>query len=175
MRRYGTATGSAGTGRCTPYRWTGQPVGRRDWIVDPAAELATPLPGWFTVDHGLVRPRKGVVGLPLREGSCSPPGPTSSPDAATAHRLATASDGLVTVAVTARAGGFLVGDYGGTQRVYSGGQLAALLGDLPLYGSDLRLWLTWPSDPDEQQSPGGAGAGAGRDHRRHGLDAAAGR
>ena len=122
----------------------------RDWIVIQPPELATPLPGWFTVDHGLVRPRKGVVGLPLRGGMVLATRADFVARRATAHRLATASDGLVTVAVTARAGGFLVGDYGGTQRVYSGGELAALLGDLPLYGSDLRLWLTWPSDPDEQ-------------------------
>ncbi|MEO3930443.1 hypothetical protein ABGB07_42330 [Micromonosporaceae bacterium B7E4] len=124
----------------------------RDWIVIQPPELATPLPGWFTVDRGLVRPRKGVVGLPLRGGVVLATRADFVTRRATAHRLGAASDGLVTVAVTTRAGGFLVGDYGGTQRVYTGSQLAALLGDLPLYGSDLRLWLTWPSDPDEQQS-----------------------
>ncbi|MEV6813992.1 hypothetical protein [Micromonospora sp. NPDC051296] len=126
----------------------------RDWIVIQPPELATPLPGWFTVDRGLVRSRKGVVGLPLRGGVVLATRADFVTRRATAHRLGAAPDGLVTVAVTARAGGFLVGDYGGTQRVYSGGQLAALLGDLPLYGRELRLWLTWPSDPDEQQSLG---------------------
>jgi len=123
-----------------------------DWLVIQPPDLATPLPGWFTVDRGVVRPRKGVVGLPLRGGLVLATRADFVTRRATAHRLGTASEGLVTVAVTARAGGFLVGDYSGTQRVYSGGQLAALLGDLPLYGSDLRLWLTWPSDPDEQHS-----------------------
>jgi hypothetical protein len=123
-----------------------------DWIVIQPPDLATPLPGWFTVDHGLVRPRRGMVGLPLRGGVVLATRADFVTRRATAHRLGAASDGLVTVAVAARPGGFLVGDYGGTQRVYSGAQLAALLGDLPLYGSDLRLWLTWPSDPDEQQS-----------------------
>ncbi|MBX7265048.1 hypothetical protein KIF24_02565 [Micromonospora sp. Llam7] len=122
-----------------------------DWLVIQPPELATPLPGWFTVDHGLVRPRTGVVGLPLHGGVVLATRADFVTRRATAHRLGSASDGLVTIAVTARAGGFLVGDYGGTQRVYDGGQLAALLGDLPLYGSELRLWLTWPSDPDEQQ------------------------
>ncbi|BCB74992.1 hypothetical protein GCM10022251_75570 [Phytohabitans flavus] len=122
----------------------------KDWLVIQPPDLATPLPGWFTVDRGLVHPRKGVVGLPLRGGLVLATRADFVTRRATAHQLGTASGGLVTVAVTARAGGFLVGDYGGTQRVYSGGQLAALLGDLPLYGSDLRLWLTWPSDLDEQ-------------------------
>ncbi|WP_147374956.1 hypothetical protein [Micromonospora endophytica] len=126
----------------------------RDWLVIQPPELATPLPGWFTVESGLVRPRRGVVGLPLRGGLVLATRADFVTRRATAHQLDSASGGLVTVAVTARAGGFLVGDYGGTQRVYNGGQLAALLGDLPLYGSDLRLWLTWPSDPDEQQSLG---------------------
>ncbi|MBQ1027869.1 hypothetical protein [Micromonospora sp. C95] len=122
----------------------------RDWIVIQPPELATPLPGWFTLDRGLVRPRTGVVGLPLQGGVVLATRADFVTRRATAHRLGTASDGPVTIAVTARAGGFLVGDYGGTQRVYDGGQLAALLGDLPLYGSELRLWLSWPSDPDEQ-------------------------
>ncbi|GIJ75736.1 hypothetical protein SAMN05443287_103637 [Micromonospora phaseoli] len=126
----------------------------QDWIVIQPPELATPLPGWFTVDHGLVRPRTGVVGLPLHGGVVLATRADFVTRRATAHRLGAASDGLVTIAVTARSGGFLVGDYGGTQRVYDGGQLAALLGDLPLYGSELRLWLTWPSDPDEQQRLG---------------------
>ncbi|WBB55277.1 hypothetical protein [Verrucosispora sp. WMMD573] len=123
----------------------------RDWIVIQPPELATPLPGWFTLDHGVVRPRTGVVGLPLQGGVVLATRADFVTRRATAHRLGAGSDALVTIAVTARSGGFLVGDYGGTQRVYDGGQLAALLGDLPLYGSELRLWLTWPSDPDEQQ------------------------
>lgn len=123
----------------------------RDWLVIQPPELATPLPGWFAVDRGLVRTRKGVVGLPVPKGVVLATRADFVTRRATAHRLGSAPDGLVTVAVTARTGGFLVGDYGGTQRVYTGGQLAALLGDLPLYGSDLRLWLTWPSDPDEQR------------------------
>ena len=138
--RRAAARGAAGPGDPPPM----------DWLVIQPPDLATPLPGWFAVDHGLVRPRRGVVGLPLRGGVVLATRADFVTRRATAHRLGAASDGLVTVAVTARAGGFLVGDYGGTQRVYSGGQLAAILGDLPLYGSDLRLWLTWPSDPDEQ-------------------------
>ncbi|MFV2099663.1 hypothetical protein [Micromonospora sp. LOL_024] len=126
----------------------------RDWIAIQPPELATPLPGWFTLDQGLVRPRTGVVGLPLQGGVVLATRADFVTRRATAHRLNTASDGLVTIAVTARSGGFLVGDYGGTQRVCAGDQLAALLGDLPLYGSELRLWLTWPSDPDEQQRLG---------------------
>jgi hypothetical protein len=123
-----------------------------DWLVIQPPDLATPLPGWFAVDRGLVGPRKGVVGLPLRDGlvlACRADFVTRR---ATAHRLDAAPEQLLTVVVTARAGGFMVSDYGGTQRLYSGGQLAAVLGDLPLYNSDLRLWLAWPSDPDEQQS-----------------------
>lgn len=126
----------------------------RDWLVIQPPDLATPLPGWFTVERGLVRPRTGVVSLPLRGGLVLATRADFVTRRATAHRLGTVAKGLVTVAVTARPGGFLIGDYGGTQRVYRGDQLAALLGDLPLYGSDLRLWLTWPSDPEEQRSLG---------------------
>jgi hypothetical protein len=127
-------------------RVTRQPM---DWLVLQPPDLATSLPGWFAVDDGLVRPRTGVVGLPLPDGLALATRADFVTRRATAHRLG-ASTGVVTVAVTARSGGFLVGDYSGTQDVHGGGQLAALLGDLPLYGADLRLWLTWPSDADEQ-------------------------
>ncbi|GIJ25007.1 hypothetical protein Vqi01_01690 [Micromonospora qiuiae] len=126
----------------------------KDWLVIQPPDLATPLPGWFTVDRGLVRPRTGLVGLPLRGGLVLATRADFVTRRATAHRLGAAPEGLVTVAVTARAGGFLVGDYDGTQRVCTGYELAALLGNLPLYGCELRLWLTWPSDPDEQRSLG---------------------
>lgn len=127
-------------------RVTRQPM---DWLVLQPPDLATPLPGWFAVDDGLVRPRTGVVGLPLPDGLALATRADFVTRRATAHRLG-ASTGVVTVAVTARSGGFLVGDYSGTQDVHGGDRLAALLGDLPLYGADLRLWLTWPSDADEQ-------------------------
>ncbi|GLY24658.1 hypothetical protein [Micromonospora sp. NBRC 101691] len=121
-----------------------------DWIVVQPPDLATGLPGWFTVDHGLVRPRTGVVGLPLPDGVALATRADFVTRRAIAQQLGAAADGMVTVAVTARSGGFLVGTYRGTQAVHSGDQLSALLGDLPLYGCDLRLWLTWPSDADEQ-------------------------
>ncbi|MGC4769028.1 hypothetical protein ACLQ25_08585 [Micromonospora sp. DT44] len=122
-----------------------------DWVVIQPPDLATPLPGWFAVDRGVVRPRTGLVGLPLPAGLALATRADFVTRRAIAHQLTATSDGLVTVAVTARAEGFLVGDYGGTQTVHGGEQLAALLGDLPLYGSDLRLWVTWPSDPQEQR------------------------
>ncbi|MEU8419586.1 hypothetical protein AB0C15_01755 [Micromonospora sp. NPDC048835] len=123
----------------------------KDWMVIQPPDLATALPGWFAVDRGVVRPRIGVVGLPLPAGLALATRADFVTRRATAHRLTATSDGLVTVAVTARATGFLVGDYGGTQQVHGGEQLAALLGNLPLYGSDLRLWMTWPSDPQAQR------------------------
>lgn len=148
-RHRGPGNPDAGPMHAVPLdRVTRRPL---DWIVVQPPDLATPLPGWFAVDRGLVRPRTGVVGLPLPAGLALATRADFVTRRATAHRLTATSDGLVTVAVTARANGFLVGDYGGTQQVHGGEQLAALLGDLPLYGSDLRLWVTWPSDPQEQR------------------------
>ncbi|NLU77217.1 hypothetical protein HCA58_02175 [Micromonospora sp. HNM0581] len=151
IRHHGRQTGDGPMHAIPLDRTTRQ---ARDWIVIQPPELATPLPGWFSLDQGLVRPRTGVVGLPLPGGLVLATRADFVSRRAAAHRLNAASDGLVTIAVTARSGGFLVGDYGGTQRVCDGDQLAALLGDLPLYGSELRLWLTWPSDADEQQRLG---------------------
>ncbi|MEK8104326.1 hypothetical protein NKG94_02670 [Micromonospora sp. M12] len=71
-----------------------------------------------------------MVGLPLPAGLALATRADFVTRRATAHRLTATSDGLVTVAATARGAGFLVGDYGGTQKVHGGEQLAALLGDL---------------------------------------------
>ncbi|MFI2710662.1 hypothetical protein ACH495_11105 [Micromonospora sp. NPDC018662] len=128
-------------------RVTRQPM---DWLVLQPPDLATPLPGWFAVEDGLVRPRTGVVNLPLATGVALATRADFVARRATAHRLGATATELVTVSVTARSGGFLIGDYSGTQQVRDAGHLAALLGELPLYGADLRLWLTWPSEPDEQ-------------------------
>ncbi|MEU0550511.1 hypothetical protein [Micromonospora sp. NPDC005979] len=147
-RRRGDA--AVGPSHAVPLdRITRRPM---DWMVIQPPDLATPLPGWFAVDRGVVRPRTGVVGLPLPAGLALATRADFVHRRAVAHRLTSTSDALVTVAVTARAAGFLVGDYSGTQKVHGGEQLAALLGDLPLYGCDLRLWFTWPSDPQEQRS-----------------------
>ncbi|WP_229403245.1 hypothetical protein [Micromonospora okii] len=128
-------------------RVTRQPL---DWLVLQPPDLATPLPGWFAMEDGLVRPRTGVVNLPLTTGMALATRADFVARRATAHRLGATAAELVTVAVTVRSGGFLIGDYSGTQQVRDAGHLAALLGELPLYGADLRLWLTWPSEPDEQ-------------------------
>jgi hypothetical protein len=122
-----------------------------DWVVIQPPDLATSLPGWFAVDRGVVRPRTGVVGLPLPDGLALATRADFVTRRAAAYRLRTGFAGLATVAVTVRAGAFLVGDYDGTQEVHAGHRLGAILADLPLYGCDLRLWLTWPSDPDEQR------------------------
>ncbi|MFD6566790.1 hypothetical protein [Micromonospora profundi] len=142
------SAGSAGPLHAVPlHRVTRQPM---DWLVLQPPDLATHLPGWFALDEGLVRPRTGVVRLPLADGLALATRADFVARRATAHRLGLVSEGIVTIAVTARADGFLVGNYSGTQGVHSGRQLAALVGDLPLYGADLRLWLTWPSDAGEQ-------------------------
>ncbi|ASW53426.1 hypothetical protein CIK06_03335 [Plantactinospora sp. KBS50] len=147
-RRYGT-DGDGLFDAVILDRATREPV---DWLVIQPPALATPLPGWFAVDRGVVRPRTGVVALPLPDGLALATRADFVARRAAAHRLRTGAAGLATVAVTVRAGAFLTSDYRGTQRVNSGRRLAAILADLPLYGADLRLWLTWPSDPAEQRT-----------------------
>ncbi|GAB7042499.1 MULTISPECIES: hypothetical protein [Catenuloplanes] len=124
-------------------RATGEPVG---WTVIQPPDLATPLPGWFDVDDGIVRHRAGVVALALPDGVALATRADFVTRRAAAHRLRDGHPRLATVAVTVRSGGFVIGDYRGTQRVHAGRRLASVLGDLPLYGCDLRLWLTWPAE-----------------------------
>lgn len=121
-----------------------------DWRVVQPPELATPLPGWFVLADGVVRRRRGTVALPLPGGLALATRADFAARRAAAFRLGTGHPGLTTVAVTVRGGGFLVGDYDGTHEVRSGPGLAASVADLPLFGTDLRLWLAWPSEPAEQ-------------------------
>lgn len=123
-------------------RATGEPVG---WTVIQPPDLATPLPGWFDVDGGIVRQRAGVVALALPDGVALATRADFVTRRAAAHRLRDGHPRLATVAVTVRSGAFVIGDYRGGQRVLAGRRLASVLGDLPLYGCDLRLWLTWPA------------------------------
>ncbi|GIJ49560.1 hypothetical protein Val02_64460 [Virgisporangium aliadipatigenens] len=122
-----------------------------DWELVQPLGRATDLPGWFALHDGLVRPRTGVVALPLPGGLALATRADFVTRRAVAARLLTRIPGLATVAVTVRAGGFLVGDYRGTQDVVGGDLLAAALGGLPLYGGDVRMWLTWPTEPEAQQ------------------------
>jgi hypothetical protein len=128
-------------------RVTRQPV---DWVLLQPPDLATALPGWNDLEHGMVRPRHGTVALPLPDGVALATRADFVTRRAAAYRLRSGSLGLATVAVTVRGGDFLVGDYAGRQDVRTGHEIAAILADLPLYGCDVRLWLTWPSDPAEQ-------------------------
>ncbi|GAB7052388.1 hypothetical protein [Catenuloplanes indicus] len=129
-------------------RVTGEPVG---WTVIQPPDLATPLPGWFDVDGGIVRQRAGVVALALPDGVALATRADFVTRRAAAHRLRDGHPRLATVAVTVRSGGFVIGDYRGGQRVHAGRRLASVLGDLPLYGCDLRLWLTWPAGAADRE------------------------
>nr|BFE59539.1 hypothetical protein GCM10020063_040650 [Dactylosporangium thailandense] len=122
----------------------------RDWQVIQPPELATALPGWFTLSGGTVRHRRGTVALPLPNGLALATRADFVSRRASTARLRAGHPDLTTVAVTVRDGGFVIGAYDGTQDVRSAAGLAAAVADLPLFGTDLRLWLAWPSAPHER-------------------------
>jgi hypothetical protein len=70
---------------------------------------------------------------------------------AAAAALRPGHPGLLTVAVGARTGDFLVGDYSGRSTRCDASAFAAVLAALPLYGSDLRMWLSWPDGAEDRQ------------------------
>ncbi|MGW0504407.1 hypothetical protein [Micromonospora sp. NPDC003241] len=125
----------------------GNPV---DWMVIQPPGLESSLPGWFDLVDGTVQARTGTVALALPGGLALATRADFTARRAAVARLAPGDPDLVTVAVTIRSAGFLVGDYRGTQEILTGPALAAALSALPLYGGDLRLWLTWPADPAER-------------------------
>ncbi len=123
--------------------------GPADWLVIQPPHLASNGPGWFEIAGGRLRPRSGLVTLPLADGIAL----TTRADFVT-RRAATGllwpgHLGLVTIAAEVRAGAFVVGDYGGGQADLNGVQLAAALGGRALYGAEIRMWLDWPAEAAE--------------------------
>jgi hypothetical protein len=140
--------GRGGPGAAVPVDSTGAPV---DWLLVQPPALATPLPGWFEQWGGEIRPRTGIVTVPLRGGVALATRADFTTRRAAAARLAGTGDpALVTIAVTVRSGWFQIGDYGGGQALYDARGLAAALAELSLYEAQLRLWLAWPADRGEQ-------------------------
>ena len=95
--------------------------------------------------------RVGVVAAPLTGGLALLTREDLVVQRACAARLGTGHSALLTVAISVRAGGFLVGEYvygaaaPPVEAVHAGQELAAALAWQPLYGGDLRLWLSWPA------------------------------
>ncbi|WP_432838034.1 hypothetical protein [Dactylosporangium sp. CA-092794] len=124
---------------------TGLPV---DWIAVQPSGAVGAAPTWFRLAGGTVRARTGAVVLPMPGGGISF---ATRPDFVTRRAAAAALGagpaGVTTVAVGTEAGDFVVGDYDGRDHRCDGRALAAALGELPLYGTDLRVWLDWPGGP----------------------------
>ncbi|QOC93837.1 hypothetical protein [Micromonospora craniellae] len=127
---------------------TGRPA---EWLVVQPPAMATDLPGWYETTGGVLRPRSGVVAAPLPGGLTLATRADFVARRAAAVDLAPGHPELTTIGVSVRGGGFVVGDYTGSYQVTGGRQLAAALSDVPLYGSEIRMWLHWPSDPEERQ------------------------
>jgi hypothetical protein len=121
-----------------------------DWQLVQPLSMATDLPGWYDTGGGVVRERAGTVSLPLPGGVMLATRADFVARRAAAATLLAGHAELTTIGAVARAGGFVIGDYTGRQEVADGRRLAASLAELPLYGTEVRMWMTWPSDPDEQ-------------------------
>ena len=117
----------------------------QDWImIQPPAD--GPLPGWFELSSGLVRPRSGPIRLPLRGGLAIARRPDFVAARQAADRLGSGHPGLFTVALSVHWGNFVDGYYDGSAAIHDGESFATVLADLPLRGADLRVWLDWPID-----------------------------
>ncbi|PYC65533.1 hypothetical protein C7C45_28260 [Micromonospora arborensis] len=126
---------------------TGRPV---DWLVIQPPAMATDLPGWYEAAGGLLRPRTGVVTAPLPGGITLATRADFVARRAAAADLAAGHPELTTIGAAVRGGGFVLGDYGGSYQVVGGRRLAAALSEMPLYGAEVRMWIRWPFDGDEQ-------------------------
>ncbi|WP_433534620.1 hypothetical protein ACQPZK_20855 [Micromonospora sp. CA-249363] len=126
-------------------------TGRRaDWQVVQPPSMATELPGWYDTSDGTVRERTGPVRLPLPGGVMLASRADFVARRAAAATLLAGHAELTTIGAVVRSGGFVIGDYTGRHEVADGRRLAASLAELPLYGTEVRMWVTWPSDRTEQ-------------------------
>ena len=124
---------------------------RLDWrIVSPFGEPG-PLSGWFLCANGRVRPRTGAVAIPLVDGGLAlATRETFVELRGEASTMRPGHPGLLTVAVEIRGGRFLLGDYNAASWLADAPKLAASLATIPLYGANLRLWLSWPKATEER-------------------------
>ncbi|MFI6244348.1 hypothetical protein ACIBEF_31295 [Micromonospora sp. NPDC050795] len=125
--------------------------GPAEWRVVQPPGMATALPGWYDTSGPVIRPRAGLVTVPLPGGLMLAGRADFVARRATAATLFSGHPGLTTIGAPIRAGGFVLGDYGGGHEVADGCRLAAALAALPLYGTEVRMWITWPSEPGEQE------------------------
>ncbi|MBM7489480.1 hypothetical protein JOD64_000702 [Micromonospora luteifusca] len=126
---------------------TGRPV---DWLVIQPPAMTTDLPGWYEANGGLLRPRTGLVTAPLPGGITLATRADFVARRAAAADLAAGHPELTTIGAAVRGGGFVIGDYGGSYQIVGGRRLAAALSEMPLYGGEVRMWIRWPFDGDEQ-------------------------
>ncbi|MFY1672093.1 hypothetical protein ACN27G_19330 [Plantactinospora sp. WMMB334] len=126
---------------------TGRPV---DWLVVQPPAMATGLPGWYETAGGVLRPRTGIVAAPLPGGVTLATRADFVARRAAAADLAAGHPELTTIGAVVRGGGFVIGDYTGAYQTVGGRRLAAALSEIPLYGAEVRMWIRWPFDGDEQ-------------------------
>ncbi|ROO60219.1 hypothetical protein EDC02_2078 [Micromonospora sp. Llam0] len=134
-----------------------------DWLLVQPPSMSTSLPGWYGLDGGRVRHRRGWATLPLPRGLSFTTREAFPVARAAAARLGGGHPGLATIAFSVDGDAPLLCRHDGMRTVASGTDLAAALAAVPLYGGDLRVW---PQVPDhqpasEQDSPVG-GDPAGR-------------
>ncbi|MDG4771181.1 hypothetical protein [Solwaraspora sp. WMMD792] len=122
-----------------------------DWLHVQPPSMSTSLPGWYDLDGGRVRPRRGWATLPLPRGLSFTTREAFPVARAAAARLAGGHPGLATVAFSVDGDTPLLSGYDGVRTAASGTDLAAALAAVPLYGGDLRVW---PQVPDHQPASG---------------------
>ena len=127
---------------------TGYPV---DWIVVQPSGQETTSQAWFELFGGLVLERAGIVTLQLPGGGLALATRADFVQRrSAAAALLPGHSAIVTVAVGVHRGDFVVSDYSGRISLCDGLRLAATLSPLPLFGTDLRLWVEWPAAAGER-------------------------
>ncbi|MER7277824.1 hypothetical protein ABT369_25625 [Dactylosporangium sp. NPDC000244] len=137
---------TAGPRPARPAAVAGADSDPADWWSIPASGRIDSVAAWFRLVGEPVLPRTGPVTLRLPGGGLMfATRETFGPDRTAAEAIRPGHPGIVTVCVRVRDGAFVIGEYSGRSRGHDGLHLAAGLAQLPLYGAELRMWLTWPA------------------------------
>ncbi|WFE28321.1 hypothetical protein O7623_03670 [Solwaraspora sp. WMMD791] len=159
----GATTTGTDTDAPTPVdRTTGAVV---DWLLLQPPSLATSLPGWYDLDGGRVRHRRGWAALPLARGLAFTTREAFPLARAAAAGLGVGHPAMTTVAFGVDDATPTLCGYDGVRVAASGTDLAAALSAVALYGGDLRVWpqVTEPAPPpaDDTDGTGEPAAAAG--------------
>ena len=125
---------------------TSEPV---EWLVVRPGDMPAETPTWFVTARGRLRPRSGLVSVPLPGGLAFATKATFRDTAHLSARMRAGTTRVTTVAVNADQGRFEISRFEDSGSLLGGVEFATLVAaSLDVVHPDVQLALTWPTDAE---------------------------